>query len=169
MPLTGVEVEGLDDAELRLRKLAALLLDLRPFWPKVVPLWIQWMGEQFDTQGSFGLGSQWAALSPKYAAWKAIHYPGKPILSADGDLRRAATTPRRKVAPLSLELSIEPYVHGPGRMNRKPRTIFPTWFQEGTERMPARPLVFDLPANLDAELDRVADEYVDEMLRVVGL
>ena len=41
--------------------------------------------EQFDSQGGYSGG--WVALSPRYAIWKAKHYPGQPILVRKGDLR----------------------------------------------------------------------------------
>lgn len=44
----------------------------------------------FASEGSAHLKGQWKALSPRYAAWKAIHYPGRPILTRTGALRRAA-------------------------------------------------------------------------------
>jgi hypothetical protein len=56
------------------------------------------MGKQFDSEGDF-FGEQWAPLSEPYATWKMQHYPGKGILSAEGDLRRAATTPERIARP----------------------------------------------------------------------
>jgi hypothetical protein len=41
----------------------------------------------FETEG----GSQWQALSPRYAAWKAKHYPGKTILRRDDRLFNVVT------------------------------------------------------------------------------
>lgn len=45
---------------------------------------------QFDSEGKYGSGG-WVALSPAYGAWKARHYPGKPILEATGLLRESLT------------------------------------------------------------------------------
>lgn len=39
---------------------------------------------------SRGEGS-WPALSPTYAAWKAVVYPGRPILVQEGELRDSLT------------------------------------------------------------------------------
>jgi hypothetical protein len=41
---------------------------------------------QFAAQG-YG----WAPLTPRYAAWKAAHFPGKPILQREGRLLAAMT------------------------------------------------------------------------------
>lgn len=45
---------------------------------------------QFSSQGGYGSGG-WPALSPAYGAWKARHYPGKPILERTGLLRESLT------------------------------------------------------------------------------
>lgn len=37
-------------------------------------------------QEEMGPDGAWASLSEKYAAWKAMHYPGMPILQRDGHL-----------------------------------------------------------------------------------
>jgi len=40
------------------------------------------------------------------------------------------------------------------------------YLQTGTDRMPARPLVFDapLPAGAQAELDAIAEHYITDLL-----
>ena len=42
----------------------------------------------FASQGN----GSWPMLSEKYGAWKARHYPGRPILVREGDLKRALTS-----------------------------------------------------------------------------
>lgn len=179
--------EGLDESQKALQRVAVQLLDLRPFWSTVADLAIDWIGTQFEQQGAFMTGP-WAPLSPAYAAWKAIRYPGRPILAADGDLRRAATTPKRDARPLSLTLTIEPYTKRKRSTGRADLTLSgtgstrtaaasssstkvmqPGWFQEGTARMPARPLVGDLPEYALDQLDRAAEDYVDDILARAGL
>lgn len=138
--------------------LARFLVDLRSFWPMVSRRVVGWIGRQFDSQGDYW-GDPWAPLSPEYAAWKSQAYPGKGILSAEGDLRRAATSPSREVTPRSLTMTIEPY-------DKSGREMDPGWFQEGTDRMPARPLIGALlTPEMDAELRLAADEYVDDLVR----
>lgn len=136
----------------RIEKLAVFMQDLRPFWPLIVPLVTAWWRAQFETEGEFG-GQRWAPLSAHYAARKAIDHPGKKILEATGALRRSASTPRRSVTPMSLTLTID-----------DPKLEY---HQEGTGRMPARPLVFGdpLPVAARAELQHVADEFVNDLLR----
>lgn len=148
----NVTWKGLSEAEKLANQMASLLLDLRPFWPKIVPLFVQWQAAQFATEGGF-MGDPWAPLSPRYAEWKAAHYPGKPILQAEGDLRRAASAPLRDATPTSLTLTIADDKAG--------------WHQEGTARMPARPLMYEIsaPGQIERDVQQAADEWVDDLLR----
>ncbi len=151
----SVEVRGDEDAERRLGQLAVLLRDLRSFWPKVVPLFVGWMREQFGSEGAWG-GAPWAPLSPGYALWKAGRYPGRGILYATGQLRRAASSPQRTATADSLTLRIVDAKAG--------------WHQDGTTKMPARPIVpSSLPITARIQLDRAADNYVDDLVRRLGL
>lgn len=61
----------------------------------------------FASEGSAGLG-KWAPLSPIYAKWKAIHFPGRPILTRTGRMRAAAKT--------LILLTEDRLVMGPGNM-----------------------------------------------------
>lgn len=146
-----IEIDAAD-ADRDLLRVAALLTDMRPFWPKVVPLFTAWMSRQFESEGAYG-GMPWAKLSPAYAAWKSVHYPGKGILVAEGDLRRASANPTRSAGPLTLELTI------------KDEKI--AYHEEGTPRMPARPLLFGdpLPAAARADLDAAAEDFLSDFLR----
>lgn len=149
-----VDVEGTDGYDRRLNQLAAGLADLRPFWPKIVPLWIGWMAAQFATEGAFG-GHPWQPLSPDYYAWKQKHYPGKGLLIREGNLRTAASLPERDMTADSLTLRIV-----------DPKVRF---HQEGTGRLPARPLIFDtLPAVAARQVEEAAQDYVNDLIRRVG-
>ncbi len=155
--MTGwsVEVRGDEEAERRLGQLSVLLRDLRSFWPKVVPLFIGWMGQQFASEGAWG-GAPWAALSPGYALAKGGRYPGRGILYATGQLRRAASSPQRQATAQTLTLSVVDFKAG--------------WHQDGTTRMPARPIIpSSLPITARIQLDRAADDYVDDLISRLGL
>lgn len=147
----GVEID-FNGAPEQLQKLAVFMTDLRTFWPLVVPLVTGWWKRQFDTEGGFASGG-WAPLSSDYADRKAVMYPGKGILQATGALKQAASRPTRVQTPSSLTLSID-----------DPKLEY---HQEGTSRMPARPLVFGdpLPASAEAELQVAAEQYVTDLLR----
>lgn len=167
----------LDDGDVRRRLewVALQLADLRPFWPGVRTVFVGWMRSQFATEGVFGLGRRWAPLTRRYAAWKALHYPGKPILQAEGDLRRAASKPRTVRATATiLELAI-PWDEEKGEPVRV------EWHQEGTlgevgpkgheGTMRARPILFGdplLPGPAEP-LERAQDAYLEGILARSGL
>lgn len=169
------ELEGLAENERALSLLLAGLTDLRPFWPLVVPAFIRWMREQFDSEGDWG-GEHWAPLSPDYLAYKMQRYPGKPILQATGELRQAASRPRRRATGQFLELIIDDsgYTHGGSR----PRATAPYHqFGGGSEeiggeegRPPRRELIPEiLPAEAQTDLHEIAERYVQDLARRVGL
>lgn len=155
MSLLEIELVGFDAAERNLRGFAATMLDLRPFWPLVVPLFIQWMGQQFDTEGDWG-GEPWAPLAESTIAEKAAHGGGTSILIDTGAMRRAAGQPQRVATPSSLTLTIVDPKIG--------------YHQDGTDRMPARPVIpAELPVTAEAELEAAAEAYIADMARRFGL
>jgi len=160
----GIRTHGFPEADRAIQRVALGLSDLRSFWPLVTTAAIGWIGQQFDSEGAYFSGG-WTPLSPEYSDWKDANYPGKLILSREGYLRRAATSPKRTVTPTVLILEIEPYATESGQVD-------PDWFQSGTENMPARPLLpadtDPLPATAQAELDQLADQYVGQLLRASG-
>lgn len=150
-----IHTSGFSEAERAHRGFAAAMLDLRPFWPLLVPVFIKWMRQQFESEGAWG-GEAWAPLSPDYAAWKSANFPGQSILIAHGALRAAASSPDRLVGPFSMTLFIiDPKIE---------------FHQGGTDKMPARPVIpSNLPASAEAELTGIANGYVRENLRRFGL
>lgn len=149
--MSGVQVEDGGTVD-RLERLAIFMQDLRPFWPLVVPLVTGWWRRQFDTEGEFA-GQRWAPLAPAYAIAKQKRYPGRGLLVASGAMRQAVSNPSRAVTPTMLTLTIDDDKLG--------------YHQTGTDRMPARPLVFGepLPAQAEAELQDAADSYMADLLR----
>lgn len=146
-------------AQRDLEYLARFLVDLRSFWPLVTTRVISWISRNFETEGEYWTGG-WTPLSENYRAWKEVHHPGKGILSMYGDLRRASTTPSRTVTPNSLTLTIDGYTH-----TETGKAIDPGWFQEGTARMPARPLIGEiLTPEMEAELHEAGVEYIDGLI-----
>jgi phage gpG-like protein len=101
------------------------LEDARPAWEALADRFARTEARQFRTEGGFSGG--WAPLSQEYAAWKGRHYPGKPILEREGDLKRSLT--RR---PFGVEV-IEP-----GFMLVGSDVEYGRWHQQGTDRMPRR-------------------------------
>lgn len=139
------------DAERDLQRLALFLSDLRSLWPKVVPLFVGWMRQQFETEGAFG-GAPWAPLAFSTTQRKAGLGLRPQILQATGAMKDAASRPSRRVTARSLTLTItDPKLQ---------------YHQSGTPNMPARPLVFEtLPIGAQRELEGAATEYVEDLLR----
>lgn len=155
-----IDVDG-REVNRRLDRYALAMLDLRPFWPKLVPLFIGWMRSQFATEGAWA-GDPWPQLSESYAAFKARLVPGKPMLQWSGDIRQAASRPERTMLPQSLTLTIRE-----SGAHHEPVLAF---HQTGAGNLPPRPLLFDaLPRQAELEVEREAREYADETARRLGL
>lgn len=153
--LVSIRLTGDEALDRKLDQLQLFLNDLRPFWPMLVPVFIGWMGAQFQTEGGWG-GAAWAPLSPQYAVWKAMHHPGRTILIRDGDMRRAASEPRRTATPRTFTLWID-----------DPKAPI---HQEGNSRLPARPLIPDrLPMSARRDVEHAATQYVSTIIRRLGL
>lgn len=91
-------VEGETQIDRTLARFADNVGDASPLWDKLADRFVSIERRQFKSEGAYGSGG-WAALSPRYAAWKARAYPGKPILEREGNLVESLT--RR---PLGVEV-----------------------------------------------------------------
>lgn len=146
-----LDLRGLIENERALKAIAVGLRDLRGLWPRIVPLFIGFERQQFETEGAAG-GSPWAPLSAAYAAEKARTHPGRSILIRGGALRGAASRPSRQVTPTTMTLTIDD--------EKAP------YHQTGTTRMPARPLVpGTMPATFDAAVRVAMDDYVTALIQ----
>jgi phage gpG-like protein len=102
MPVT-LRFEFYGDVQLArtLDRFATNVADARPAWEAIADRFAHVERRQFATEGRASSGG-WAPLSPRYGAWKARNYPGRPILERDGDLKESLT--RR---PFGVELILE--------------------------------------------------------------
>lgn len=165
------DLTGFSEYEAALVRLIAMLRDMRPFWPRLAPLFVTWMRERFASEGEFG-GAHWAPLSPDYLERKMMRYPGKGILYATGDLRQAASRPVRVATPTSVTFIIDDadYTHG----GEESRSVI-DYHQQGTERMPARPIIPPgweaglLPQPMFGQVEAAAQEWIEEMAVKLGL
>ncbi len=83
-------VPGAERVKVGLDRFHEGLRDFRPFWRDYAfPLLAERTQRNFETQGGFVGG--WPPLSASYAAWKAKHYPGKPILRREDTLMNSLT------------------------------------------------------------------------------
>ncbi|AYD81509.1 tail completion or Neck1 protein [Arthrobacter phage KBurrousTX] len=86
--------------------------------------------QQFDQEGAYTGTSRWSSLSPDYGAWKQRHYPGKPILQLTGDLVESMTE-----RPFGVDIISH------NQMVIGTAVPYARFHQDGTEKMPARPIV----------------------------
>ncbi len=86
-----LEVNGTQQIERTLHIAANGLSDFSAPLTDIKNAFVRYQLQEFGSDGSYG-GDAWAPLSPKYAAWKAKHYPGTRILERTGDLRKSLTT-----------------------------------------------------------------------------
>lgn len=146
-------------ADRDLRRIATLLNDLRPFWPRARRLFVSWMRLQFDSEGSFwNEGTPWTPLSPRYAERKRILWGDRLILQASGQAKRAAMSPiQTRVGPRILTLEIDD--------SGKEHPAILAYHQAGAGNLPRRPVIGPtLPALAAFELQREADAYVRDFL-----
>ena len=83
-------VEGETQIDRTLARFVDAVTDAVPLWDKLADRFGALERRQFGTEGAYGSGG-WVPLSPRYAAWKAAHYPGKPILEREGALKDSLT------------------------------------------------------------------------------
>lgn len=99
--------------------------DATPVWEALADDFLKIERRQFASEGAYGSGG-WAPLSPRYAKWKAEHYPGRPILERTGDL----------VASLTEGPQVR--IITPGFMVLGSAVDYGEYHQTGTPRMPRR-------------------------------
>lgn len=136
--------------------------DFRPIWPELTTTIHRIIGRHYDAEGAFSPGGIWPPLSPRYAAWKREHYPGRPILVREGRLRASLT---QKGAPDS-------HVDGsaPMRLEVTTLTYYAIFHQTG---VPSRNLPMRRPVDLLDEdqltIARVFQRYVNtDALKMKG-
>lgn len=127
-------VEGEAQVDRTLARFADNVGDATPVWNKLADRFATVERRQFDSEGAYGSGG-WPALSPKYAAWKARHFPGAPILVRSGELRDSLTE-----RPFGIE------VIQPGSMTIGSGTEYGRYHQGGAGNNPQRRPV-ELPEN----------------------
>jgi phage gpG-like protein len=91
MPIDGqfidVVLKGDDDLLAVIQAMRNRCGDLRPFWGSIATVF----SDREEYLFSSGGAGAWPALSDKYAAWKAKHFPGMPILNREQSLKESLT------------------------------------------------------------------------------
>lgn len=120
---------GFDPFALVLESWESRLDDSEPVFQKMADQFGKTMTAQFRKQGGH-TGPQWAPLAPGYAKWKQMHFPGKPILQLTGLLRSSLVK-----RPFGVD---EVWDKG---MVVGTAVEYATYHQNGTDKMPARPII----------------------------
>jgi len=129
----------LDDVKKRMR-------DLSPVWPKVHQSLKAYMIENFTAQGLPAGG--WKPLDAEYASWKTRTFPGAPMLVQTGSLfQRIARGPKLDGGARTASFTFT------GKITR--------FHQYGTEKMPARPILFAPERWVQEVADAIGDYIVE--------
>lgn len=143
--MTGIlsfTVEGTENVQKGLAVIMDAMKDLTPFWRDVfAPKYFGMVQDLFATGGRARGGSgrfkggAWAGLSPKYRIWKAMHYPGQPLLVREGELRESVRWGGDSLGPGGI---FDPH---PGYVVAGTAVAHAAYHQFGTNKMPARPFM----------------------------
>jgi hypothetical protein len=93
IPRFTADVDGVPVMDRAFNRVEERISDFRFIWPSVAAEFYAIEREQFASQGAHGLSGAWAKLSPAYARWKEVHFPGMPILQATTALYESLTSP----------------------------------------------------------------------------
>lgn len=136
------EITGGEEVKKGLAVILDNLKDLTPFWREVwAPKYFAVVQDLFKTGGAARgtggkfKGGNWAWLSPKYRAWKAVHYPGAPILVRTGEMRESVRWYGTNLGPGGL---FDPH---PSYVIAGTTIPYAKYHQTGTKHMPARPFL----------------------------
>ena len=132
-----VSLPGLKPLSVALSRVREDIADWTSFWiERFVPGFYRQNLENFVSEGGSS-GESWMALSPRYAAWKAAHYPGRGILVRSGALKASLLSPSADGAVF------EP---GPTSLTVGTNVPYGIYHQKGTWKMPQRPPLRLTPA-----------------------
>jgi phage gpG-like protein len=118
------------------------ITDYRPIWPVIEDDFYAQEKAQFKSEGAEG-GERWQELTPEYAGWKAVRFPGRPILQRTGDLVKSLTSGNdpnavrvreRKTLTLGSKIPYAIYHQSPKprkRLPRRPEIMLTEAFKRG--------------------------------------
>ena len=127
----------LQEFHVALSRFGSGISDFRDLWPVLGNLFKQEMAAQFATEGVAG-GERWAPLSDDYKTWKDAHYPGRTIGVLTGALAQSMTG-----GPGYTEI-LSPMAAEFGMSDSSPAAEYGSYFDGGTDKMPARPVLAGL-------------------------
>ncbi len=130
-----VDTTRAQEIKIGVEKVSQNVQDFRPFWTTYFAgAFYADLQDNFRREG--GLVGGWASLSPRYAAWKTAHAPGRGILELTGVMREALSAPTADYAvfdaqPRSVRIGVTGAVADRLRAH-----------QEGLGHLPTRTVLF---------------------------
>lgn len=155
--LVGIDFEVAGDVQLS-RALSLLIdkaHDLRGAWVDIQADFIQGQKAQFSSQGRAGSGG-WAALSPRYAAWKSRRYPGRKILERTGKLKKSLTD---KNAEGHVFVSSRTAMSIGTAVRSRSGFPYPVAHQKGGRHLPKRPPI-ELTARQKKTWPKIIQKFI---------
>jgi len=146
-PIVNIRIDedGLDDAQDKLKKIKRRQRNLEPALKKAGLSLRKYMAENYTTQGLLVGG--WAPLNPKYAAWKATHFPGAPPMVRTGALFSSVAIVGPEIDAHDTWATYSTNVQ------------YAKFHQYGTTKMPKREVLF-APEIWQEELASIVKKYV---------
>lgn len=130
MTVTRVTVFNLTPVERRLSLYGRRVSNYRSLWRKIASDVARAERFWFSSRGE----GRWPQLSPKYAAWKARNFPGRPILVRTEELKKSLTQSTRLLSRSEFDVAI-----------LSSDVEYAKFHQTGTSKMPARPPLIPTP------------------------
>lgn len=115
---------------------------------------------QFAARGKGPAVGAWKPLSVRYAKWKAVHYPGKPLLEASGAMKEGLTSTSSTYAARDYSASMMNF----GTVG----VPYASYHQIGTPFLPARS-PFDFGPEFEVELSKAVRLGAIDAVRAAGL
>lgn len=125
-------VDGVQTLDRAFNRLDGFIADLRNFAPAVAAWFYRNEAEQFETEGTVGASGRWAPLSPAYARFKVVAFPGETILRATGHMNESLTSPEALDAI---------YIPEPDQITIGTQDPKALAHHRGLGRLPSRPVV----------------------------
>lgn len=132
----------------------------RYVFPRVQTVLEEAEQQQFDARGKGPAIGNWAALSTRYAKWKAVHYPAKPLLERSGQMREGLTSKSSPYAARDYSATMMNF----GTVG----VPWASYHQTGTPFMPARS-PFDFGADFEEALTKAARLGAIDAIRAARL
>lgn len=156
-----LSIDGEEAVDVAIPRFIRAFEDLREFWVRyAAPKLYRDIEDNFDSEGRQSGG--WAPLSPAYAAWKAKHYPGRPMLVRTRALKTSLTWQGDRPGPEGFfEASRQALVFGT-------RIRYARHHQRPTGNRPPRRRILYLLRGASETFGRLLHAYAADQAKAAG-